>query len=287
MFPILKKLTLTLLAGFGLCLFPIMSCKAFKEKEHFECSLVELRENIDSGYYDAIIKLRRLKLDDTLKTRYILFTPTGSHEIADLTFMEDGQDVERLNEGDVFTVPLRRPDWRFVIKGQNTIYCSHDFWEMLPVDSQWHPTKSEAMEVAQNVEVESVEGFPKPLAKMLPEEWRLIADKLPDPDDPAGYVIYQKIRAEEIKEEVIIQYHFLTEPEIKELFSGTDTEFLFNWTDWAKKYGKPKTIAGHDAVYWDIKEESELSWAYRYAYIDSEMVVEIDIHADPLEWVKT
>jgi len=283
----LKISSLTLLAGLGLCLFPLMSCKALKEKEHFECSLVELAENTDSGYYDAIIKVEDLKLDDALKTRFVLSTPTSSHEIADLTFVEDGQDPERLETGDVFTVPLRKPDWRFYVREQKNIYCSHDFWEMLPVNNQWHPTKSEAMEVAQNIEIESVEGLPKPMAKILSEEWHLIADKLPDPDDPAGYVIYQKIRAEEIKEEVNILYYFLTEPEIKELFSGTGTEFLFNWTDWAKKYGKPKTIAGHDAVYWDMKEMSELSWAYRYAYIDSEMVVEIDIRADPLEWVKT
>lgn len=287
MFPFLKKTSLVLLAGMGLCLLPVMSCKLLKEKEHFECSLVELRENPQSGYYDAIIKVERLTLNDTLKTKFVLSTPTSSYEIADLSFVEDGQDQERLEIGDVFIVPLRKPDWKFYVKVQDDIYCSHNFWEMLPVDDQWHPTKSEAMEVARSIEVESFEGLPKPAAKVLPEEWQFINEKLPDPDEPYGYVVYQKLRAEEVKEEVNIQYSFLTESEIRELASGSDAEFLFSWIDWAKKNGKYETIAGHVAVYWDMKEMGEFGWAYRYAYIDSEMVIDILINADPLEWVKT
>jgi len=100
-------------------------------------------------------------------------------------------------------------------------------------------------------------------------------------------VVYQKLRAEEIKEEVYIKYYFLTDSEVEDLSSGSDTEFLFDWTDWAKKFGKTDIIFGHDAVYWDIKDMDELGWAYRYAYIDSEMVLEIDINAAPLEWAKT
>lgn len=282
-----KRLSLVLLAGVGLCLLFVMSCRLLKKKQPFECSLVELRENPKSGYYDAIIKVERLKADDALKTRFSLFTPTSSYEIADLSFTEDGQDPERLEEGDVFTVPLRKPDWKFYVRGQNDIFCSQNFWETLPVNDQWHPTKSEAMQVAKSIEVELVEGLPKPLAKSLPEEWQQVDEKLPVQDDPLGYVIYQKLRAEEVKEEVNIQYSFLTESEIKELSSVSDAEFLYDWANWAKKFGKSETIAGHDAIYWDMQDIGEFGWAYRYAYIDSNMVIEIDINADPLEWVKT
>jgi len=264
-----------------------MSCQLLKEKESFECSLVELMKSPNSGYYDAIVRVERLMIDDALKTRFALFTPTSSYEIADLFFVEDGQDPERLEVGDVFAVSLRKPDWKFYVRGQNNIYCSHNFWEMLPVHDQWHPTKSEAMEVAQSIEVELFEGLPKPMAKSLPEEWQLVDEKLPDPDDPCGYVIYQKLRAEEVKEEVHIQYCPLTESEIRELSSCSDAEFLYDWTAWTKKFGKTETIAGYEAVYWDMQEMSEFGWGYRYAYIDSETVIEIDINADPLEWVRT
>jgi len=287
MFVFLKISSMLLLAGLGLCLFLVMSCQLFKEKESFECSLVELVKNPNSGYYDAIIKVERLMIDNAQKTRFSLLTPTSSYEISDLSFVEDGQDPERLEVGDIFTIPLRRPDWKFHIRGQNDIYCSHNFWEMLPVSDQWHPTKSDAMEIAQSIEVELVEGLPKPMAKSLPEEWYLVDERLPDYDDPCGYVIYQKLRAEEVKEEVNIRYCFLTEPEIKELYSGSDAEFLSDWTDWTKKSGKSETIAGHDAIYWDMQEMGEFDWTYRYAYIDSEMVIEIDIYADPLELFKT
>jgi len=36
-----------------------------------------------------------------------------------------------------------------------------------------------------------------------------------------------------------------------------------------------------------MQETDEFDWVFRYAYIDSEMVIEVDIDADPLEWVKT
>ncbi|MEA3421057.1 MAG: hypothetical protein U9Q97_05210 [Acidobacteriota bacterium] len=283
----LKKSSLVMLAGLVLCLFLVMSCRPIKEKQAFDCSLLELRENPDSGYYDAVVKVERIMLDDTLKMSFVLFTPTSSHEIADLSFMEDGQDPDCLEAGDVFTVPLHKPDWRFHIKGQNDIYCSLNFWEMLPVDDQWHPTKSEAMEVAWNIEVNLVGGLPKPVIKNLPGEWRMVNERIPDMDEPCGYVIYQKVRAEEVKEEVYIQYCYLDESEIQRLSSVTETEFLTGWTDWAKKHGSPEIIAGYNAVYWDMQETDKFDWVFRYAYIDSEMVIEVDIDADPLEWVKT
>jgi len=283
----LKTSSLVMLAGLVLCLFLVVSCRPIKEKQVFDCSLLELRENPDSGYYDAVVKVERIVLDDTLKMSFAVFTPTSSYEIADLSFVEDGQDSERLETGDVFIVPLHKPDWKFHVKGQNDIYCSYNFWEMLPVNDQWHPTKSEAMEAAWNIEVDLVAGLPKPVIKSLPEEWELVNERLPDIDEPCGYVAYQKLRAEEVKEEVYIQYCFLNESEIRRLSSVPDTQFLTGWTDWAKKHGRTEIIAGHNAVYWDIQETDELRWAYRYAYIDSEMVIEVEVDADPLEWVKT
>lgn len=283
----LKISSTILLAGLGFCLFFLIDCRLFEKRENLECSLVELKENPNSGYYDAIIKIERLKSDDTLKKNFGVFTPTSSYELPNLSFIEDGQDPERLEVGDVFTVPLRKPDWKISIKGQNGIQCISNFWEMLAVDEQWHPTKSESMEVAQSIQVESVDGLPKPVAKTLPEEWQLTEEKLPDQDDPTGYIIYQKLRAAEVKEEVYITYSFLNQSEIKEVSSSSDLQFLSHWADWTKKSGKPTIITGHNAIYWDMQDMGEFGWAYRYAYLDSEIVIQVDINADPLEWVKT
>jgi hypothetical protein len=283
----LKISPLILLVGLGFWLFLVTDCKVVEKRKKFECSLVKLEKNPNSEYYDAIIKIKSLSSEDTLKTNFVVFTSTSSYELTDLSFMEDGQDPERLEVGDVFTVPLRKPDWKISIKGQNGIQCVNNFWEKLSVDEQWHPTKSEAMEVAQSIEVELVNGLPKPVAKTLPEEWQLTEEKLPEHDDPTGYIIYQKVRAEEVKEEVYITYSFLTQSEIKEISSTSDIQFLSHWADWTKKSGKSTTIAGHDAIFWDMQDMGEFGWAFRYAYIDSEMVIQVDINADPLEWVKT
>jgi hypothetical protein len=283
----LNILSLILLVGLGFWLFLVTDCKLHKKVESFECSLVRLEKNANSGYYDAIIKIKSLSSENTLKTNFVVFTPTSSYELTDLSFMEDGQGSERLEVGDVFAVPLRKPDWKISIRGQNGIQCVENFWEMLPVDEQWHPTKSEAMEVAQSIEVESVSGLPKPVAKNLPEEWQLTDEKLPEHDDPTGCIIYQKLRAEEVKEEVYITYSFLTQSEIKEISLTSDIQFLSGWADWTKKSGKLTTIAGHNVIYWDMQDMGEFGWAFRYAYIDSEMVIQVDINADPLEWVKT
>jgi hypothetical protein len=283
----LKISSLILLVGLGFWLFLATDCRPKKKRESFECSLVRLEKNPSSGYYDAIIKIESLSSEDTLKTNFAVFTPTSSYELTDLSFMEDGQDPERLEVGDVFAVPLRKPDWKISVRGQSGIQCVENFWEMLPVDEQWHPTKSESMEVAQSIEVELVNGLPKPVARTLPEEWQLSEEKLPEHDDPTGHIIYQKLRAEEVKEEVYITYSFLTQSEIKEISSTSDNQFLYLWSDWTKKSGKPATIAGHNAIYWDMEDMGEFGWAFRYAYIDSEIVIQVDINADPLEWVKT
>ena len=151
-----KRSSLVLLGAFTFCLFFAMSCSLSKGKESFECSLVELMENPGSGYYDAVVKIERLVPDNALKTEFTVVTPTSFYEITDLSFVEDGHDPDRLETGDIFTVPMHKPDWKFNIIGKNDIFCSHNFWEMLSVDEQWHPTKSEAMEIAQSIEIEFV-----------------------------------------------------------------------------------------------------------------------------------
>ena len=265
----------------------ITGCKSSKEKELLQCSLVELIENPATKYFDAVIKVENLELTGAQKTEFTIYALTKSFEMEKLPFTEDGQDPDLLEEGDVFRLQLQKPDWKIIIMTEMDIVCSLDFWEMLPFDSQWHPTKSEAMEVAENIEMELTENMLKPAAMFLPEEWRFAGERLPDMDDPCGEAAYQKLRAENIKEEVYIKYCFLSDADIKELSAGSEAAFLSNWTDWGKKTGKLKSIAGHDALYSDAQDINGFDWTYIYAYIESEIAIEIEIYADPMEWVKT
>ena len=284
---ILKTLFGTGLLLLCLCLFLAPSCELFKERAPLECSLDELRPNPDSGYYDAVVSISRLYLDDALKGRFSLVTPTQYFEVSDLQFVEDGADVERLEEGDVFIVPLRKPDWKFYIREEYEFYCSHNFWDRLPVDDQWHPTKSEAMSLAANLTVQISEGLPKPVIGPLPDEWALVDEGLPHQDDQRGYLVYQKIRADEVKEELGINYSFLSDSDIDRLSAEGETAFLTDWTEWTRRMSEPAVVAGRNGVAMDMQGIGSYGWSYRYAYIDSEMVIEVDIEADPLEWVKT
>jgi hypothetical protein len=270
-----------------LCLSFITGCKSSKEKDLLQCSLVELIENPVTKYFDAVIKVENLELIDAQKSEFTIYTLTKSFQIEKLPFTEDGQDPDLLEAGDVFRLQLQKPDWKIIIMTEIDIVCSLNFWEELPFDSQWHPTKSEAMEVAENIKMELTENMLKPAAELLPEEWRFAGERLPDMDDPCGEVTYQKLRAENIKEEVYIKYCFLTDADIKELSAGSEAAFLTNWIDWGKKTGKLKSIAGHEALYSDAQDKNGFDWTYSYVYIESEIAIEIRIYADPMEWVKT
>ncbi|MFC2156369.1 hypothetical protein ACFLT9_00900 [Acidobacteriota bacterium] len=272
-----------------LCFFLFLapSCDLFKESSPLECSLLELRSNPSSGYYDAVVSVTRLQMDDPLKSRFSLTTPTQYFEMTDIQFQEDNVDTERMEIGDVFIVPLQKPDWKFYIREENEFYCSHNIWDQLPVDDQWHPTKSEAMTVADTITVQMEDGLPIPMVGFIPDEWALVDEGLPDQDDPRGYLVYQKIRADEVKEEMAVNYSFLSERELDQLSTSGETTFLTDWTEWTRKESVPAVVAGHTAVAMDMPGIGSYGWSYRYAYIDSEMVIEVNIEADPLEWVKT
>lgn len=284
----MKKYGYILLAAINIfILLAANGCPIFKEHKPFECSLVELKENPVSQYYDVVIKVESIVLKNPLKMRFALVTPTSFYEVADLNFSEDGGDPELLEKGDVFVLPLKKPDWKFFIREQNDIYCSLNFWEMLPERDQWHPTKSEAMQVAQSIEVVDERGILKPAANFLPPEWRKTLDELPVYDEPFGNIQYQKLRGDKVREAVDIRYAFLTEEEKYELNVISEAEFLSDWTDWTKKFGQPDLINGRKALYWDMQGMGSFGWSYRYVYIDGDMVIEVTLNADPLEWVKT
>ena len=166
-----KKNNLLWLAVVGFSLiFVAKGCSRSHTRESIECSLVELRKNVRTQYYDAVVRVENLDLENPSKSRFYLVTPTSSSELTELIYTEDGADTEILEPGDTFIVPLQKPDWKFSIRDENEIYCSHNFWDQLPVADQWHPTKSEAMRVALSLEIQESEGFLKPLARNLPVE---------------------------------------------------------------------------------------------------------------------
>ena len=262
-------------------------CSLFQSSEVFECSLVELRENSVSKYYDAVVRVEKIDLNLPLKSRFYLTTPSSLIELVDVTYTEDGESEDLLEVGDIFIVPLQKPDWKYFIREENDIYCSFNFWDQLPVSDQWHPTKSEAMDVAMNIELEENDGFLKPLPKNLPVEWSLVEEELPEPDYPVGTLLFEKIRADIVREEVFIQYAYLTEEEELDLDLMSPTDALFKWIEWAKQMGEVGTVEDRQVVYSDMEGMGTFGWSFRYVYIEQNVVVEVTVAADPLEWLKT
>ncbi len=268
-------------------LFTSKGCSLFQPSEALECSLVELRENLVSNYYDAFVRVERVDLSEPLKSRFFLSTPTLYLELVDLAFTEDGLSEDLLEVGDTFIVPLQKPDWKFSIQEDENIYCSHNFWDQLPVSDQWHPTKSEAMDVAKNIELRKNDGFMKPLPKVLPVEWALVEEEIPEPDYPVGMLLFEKIRADIIREEVFIQYAYLTEEEELDLDLMSSTDALFKWIEWAQEMGQAGTVEDRQVVYADLEGEGAFGWSFRYVYVEQNLVVEVTVSADPLEWLKS
>lgn len=270
-----------------LFLISAKGCSLFEPTEAFECSLVELRENPFSKYYDAVVRVETIDLSQPLKSRFYLTTPSSLFELADMTYTEDGQSEDLLEVGDTFIVPLQKPDWKFFIGEENDIYCSFNFWDQLPVSDQWHPSKSEAMVVAMNIELEENDGFMKPLPTDLPVEWELGEEVIPEPNYPVGTLLFEKIRADIVREEVFIQYTYLTQEEEFDLDLMSPTEALFEWVEWAKEMGEVGTVEDRTVVFWDMEGMGSFGWSFRYVYIEQNLVVEVTVNADPFEWVKT
>jgi hypothetical protein len=249
--------------------------------------LVELRPNAASRYYDAVVRVESVTLQDPLKEQFQVLTPSSAFDLSSLKFTVDGKDATRLEAGDTFVVPLKRPDWRFSLMAGEAEYCTERFWDRLPPEDRWHPTKTEAMDVARSLEIQDERGISKPVPALLPPEWQLVEEKEPQTDDPVGSVLYQKIRGGRTVEQVEVRYVQLTEEERAQLATGSPADFLSTWSECAKSGGSPVDIAGHAAVACDLEGEGEFGWTYRYFYVTGNLVVAADVQSDPEELGKT
>jgi len=287
----MKRFAWIILAVMVSCsILGIPGCNFFQEvfKEH-EFKTIELRENPSSQYYDAVVRVEHLQYGSQALDRFKVKTLSNVFKMEDLTFIEEGKKRSYLEAGDIFVVPLNKLEWELVIDWEDedgeTRPFFVDCWELLPEEDRWHPLKSEAMEVAQSIELSQVDGILQPVPKFLPDEWELGWEECPD--GRCGTLQYQKVRVGEVKEEVNIEYCKLTDEERRELGTTSETEFLSHWTAWTEKFSRPGVVAGHTAVYWDMRGFGSYGWSYRYAYVDDDMVVEVTLDSDPLEWVKT
>lgn len=251
------------------------------------CSLLELRPNPQSGYYDAVVLLDKVSIPDPLKERFQVATPSSRLEIADLAFSEDGRDPVRLEEGDVFVIPLERPDWKFALGADDEILCWHNFRELLRPEEQWHPSKSEAMAVAESLVIVEDLGLFRPVIESLPPDWRIIEERSPSYEDPMGLLVYQKIRGDLVLEQIEVQYTYLDEEQKAELAGYSEAEYLSGWLECSGEEGRIVESEGRIAVVCDMEGMGEFGWTYRYIFIASDIVIAIDILSDPLEWVKT
>jgi hypothetical protein len=262
-------------------------CSRAKAKPELRCSLLEIRTNTASGYYDAVVRVERVTIRDPLKDQFQVMTPTSAFNLSLLKFTVEGHDPARIEPGETFIVPLKRPDWKFSVMAGDTEYFSENFWDRLPPKDQWHPTKTEAMAVAMTIEVVNERGLLKPVLASLPPEWRLAEETEPTADNPVGSSIYRKIRGGRTVEQVEVQYAQLTADQRAQLASTSPADFLAGWSECAKNGGTSADIAGHAAVACDLEGVGEFGWTYRYFYLTSDLVVAVDVQSDPEELGKT
>jgi len=262
-------------------------CDLFRDYEPFKCSLLELRENAASGYFDAVVRVERLMLKNPYTARFQVYSSTKSLDLKDCVFTVEGEDPDLVEVGDVFVFPLQKPDWKYYIREENEFYCSTNFWERLPVDFQWHPLKSEAFGVAESINIVDEDGIFKPVPAGLPGEWERREEKVPNPNDPFGGILFQKLRADRMVEEVVVNYTYLSDEEKLKLDVIPPQAFLKDWAEWTRKFGRPGEVAGRLALVWDMPGTGEFGWAYRYVCLIEDLIVEVDISADPLEWGKS
>jgi hypothetical protein len=263
------------------------ACKKQAETtQGMSCTLVELRPDTKTGYYDAVVRVDQVTLKDPLRDQLQVLMPSASASVADLEFTEEGPDPARLQAGDTFIVPLTRPDWKLDIGRGSTTFCLENFWDLLPAKDQWHPTKSETMEIAKSLDIVYENGAPKPVPSLLPEGWVLTGEKEPTADDPVNSVTYQKRRDDQLVGQLEIQYAPLSDEEKQQLAQGSAMDFLATWSDCAKTQGHEVVIAGHQAVACDLEGKGEFGWTYRYFYVQADVLVAVDVQADPQEWGK-
>jgi hypothetical protein len=262
-------------------------CSRPKPKPALACALVELRPNAASRYYDAVVRVESISIQDPLKDQFQVLTPSSAFDLTSLKFTAEGQDTARLEAGDTFVIPLKRPDWKFSIVEGDAERCAENFWDRLPPADRWHPTRTEAMDVARGLDLISERGVLKPVPASLPPEWQLVEEKNPDTDNPIGSEIYQKVRGGRVVEQVEVQFALLSEEERAQLASSSPAEFLSTWSECAKATGTLADVAGHAAVACDLEGVGEFGWTYRYFYITSNLVVAVDVQSDPQEVGKT
>ena len=255
------------------------------EDDCLECKVLELRENPSSQYYDAVVGIEHIGWSLVRsKSNYTVKTLTGSHEMKDLSFVEDGKNAAELEKGDIFILPLNQPDWSLAIVGCGD---SVSFRELLPEDERWHPTKTEAMQVARSIELKEDGQTLKPVPQFLPPEW-VLAGEFPSVFAGEACASYQKVRVDEVREEVLVCYWEPTSDEKEKLETMPVAEFIREVYQGNEllPHGEEITIDGRTAIAVE-GEGLGKGWLYEYAYIDDGVVIDVRIDSDPLEWVKT
>ena len=88
----MKKPTYVVLSLMIFCMIVGASgCPLFKDEPVFTCSLVELRKNQATNYYDAVVEVERIDIENPLKSRFYITTPTKLIDLTDVDYTEDGQ----------------------------------------------------------------------------------------------------------------------------------------------------------------------------------------------------
>jgi hypothetical protein len=258
--------------------------------------VMEIRKNESSGYYDAVVKTKLLQEHrNSLVAEFSVETWGRSIALGDLTFTDTGKKPDILEYGDIFIVPLVKPEWKIHVSHEQNYIGSQEFREMIPKEDMLDVTHSEAVKVAQSVSHVMDEGTLKPLPGFLPDGWELAAER-------PGYLRYEKLKEDVLVESVSINYRGLTVKE-KELKTVREVVEYLAYRAYSPYYpgddygyvevnGKPGVYRAERDIYTVERGLSSsvgrysLSSGARYSlsYLDNEHFVYIRVWSSPYEW---
>ena len=274
----------------------LLSSPAFSgcdEHQDIEISILDLKSNPVSGYYDVVVKVNYIgyAVKNSAKTSFYINTVPGYRhmELSQLTFTEDSGKTQTLDQGDIFVVPVVSPEWQFYVSDQDYHIATLDFLDKLPESQRFHPLKSEAGLLSNQIQWTEVNGKISPQMPVLPAEWSLVKAYTASGSE-FNYLQFRKIRVDEVKEKLDVYFRPLTPDELALLKTKSEVDVMrqiYRGSFIAGSYSHDGSYNGYPALIVDARGMGEFSWTYSTNFIENGWLLRTGIESDAREWVMT
>lgn len=274
-------------------LLAIPAFSSCDEHQDLEMNIVDFRANPTSGYYDVVVKVDYIgyAVKSSAKSSFYINTvPNYRHlELSELTFSKEHGKSQTLDPGDTFIVPVMSPEWQFYVSDQDYHIATLDFYNKLPEAQRFHPLKSEAGKLSQQIQWVEIHGMISPQLPQLPAEWSLIETYTASGTE-FNYLQFRKIRVDEVKEKLDVYFRPLTLDELNLLKTKSEVDVMrqiYHGSFIAGSYSHSGTYNGYPALIVDARGMGEFSWTYSTNFIQNGWLLRTDIESDAREWVMT